>query len=113
MTILTTLANEKGTYAITRTFLDQVGVAFVPNAGLNWTLTDTAGNVVNARSAVSITPGTSVTIVLSGDDLALSPAYAGRRRVLIIEGTYSGALGTNLPFKFEAKFDIQDLVKVT
>jgi hypothetical protein len=113
MTILSTLATEEGVYAITRTFVDQVGTAFTPNAGLNWTLTDTAGNVVNSRSAVSITPGTSVTVVLSGDDLALLTTYAGRRRVLIIEGTYSGSLGTNLPFKFEAKFDIQDLVKVT
>jgi hypothetical protein len=113
MTLLTTLAPEEGTYVITRTFRDEAGTAVTPNAGLNWTLTDTAGNVVNSRSAVAITPASSVNIVLSGDDLALSSTYAGRRRVLIIEGTYNSTFGNNLPLKLECRFDIQDFVKVT
>jgi len=109
--ILTTHAIERSTYAVTIAFTDTNGEAVVPSA-VSWTLTDTMGNVVNSRTAVSVTPAASVTIVLSGDDLALTSALYGRQRVLLIEATYSGTLGAGLAWKDEVNFIIDDLVKV-
>lgn len=92
---------------------DPTGAAVTPNSGLNWTLTDTRANVVNSRSAVSITPGASVTIVLSGDDLALPSALYGRDRVLTVQGTYDSDLGNALPLKEQIVFTIDDLTAVS
>lgn len=110
---LTTHANEESTFVVTVAFTDTTGAAVTPNNGLNWTLTDTRGNVVNSRSAVSITPGASVTIVLSGDDLALPSALYGRDRVLTVQGTYDSDLGNALPLKEQIVFTIDDLTAVT
>jgi len=110
---LTTLASEKGTFAVEVAFTNEAAEAFTPNSGLNWTLTDRSGNVINSRSAVSITPASTVTIVLSGLDLAV-PNINDRYRLLTVEGTYnSTTLGNNLPFKVEIKFKISNLEKVT
>lgn len=111
-TTLNVHAMEKGTLAVTIAFKDENGVAVVPNAGLNWTLTDVVGTVVNSRSAVSITPGSSVTVVLTGSDLALTGS-SDAERILTIEGTFDGSLGSNLPIKEECRFTIVNLTKVT
>ena len=110
-TKLTTDAIEEGTYVITAAFTDEDGDAVTPNAGLVWSLTDGQGNVINSRENVAITPATSVTIVLTGDDLAIGTNKT--HRVLLVEGTYDSTLGSNLPLKDQATFDICDLVKVT
>ncbi len=65
---LTTNAVEKSTYIVTAAFTDEDGDAVTPNAGLVWTLTDMNGVVINSREDVSISPDTSVDIVLSGND---------------------------------------------
>ena len=64
------IAIEQSTYVITASFTDETGAAVVPNS-VTWTLVNGDGQVVNSRSAVSVTPASSVTIVLSGDDLDL------------------------------------------
>lgn len=106
---LTIEAVEQSTYVITATFTDETGAAVTPNV-LTWTLTDRNGTVINSRSAVSITPGASVQIVLSGDDLDFSGADA--LRLLTVEGTYNSSLGNNLPLKEEAEFVIRGLAAV-
>lgn len=113
ITTLTTRAPEKGTFIITAAFTDESGTAVVPNAGLTWALTDMAGSVVNSRLAVAITSATSINIVLSGDDLALSASYLGNMRAVIIQGMYNSSLGNNLPIKKEVRFVIDDFVAVT
>lgn len=74
--ILDTNASEEGTYAIDDIqFLDSqdTPVAITPEAGsVTWCLTDKNGNVINNREDVPITSASSMTIVLSGDDLAIS-----------------------------------------
>jgi hypothetical protein len=109
---LTTHAVEESTYTVTVSFTDDAGVAVTPNAGLTWKLTDGLANVINSRSAVSITPGTSVTIVLTGDDLALTGTL-GRERYITIEGTYNSDAGTNLKLKEQIKFIVDDLIAVS
>ena len=110
ITTLTVLAPEEGTYAITCAFTDETAAAMTPNT-LTWSLTDESGSVINSRSGVSIaTPAASVTVVLSGDDLADVATTLKRR--FGISGTYDSDLGSNLPLKAECKFTIDQFVTV-
>ena len=107
-------AKEGSTFAIRVDFTvkvdpdDEVGVPFTPNTGLKWSLKDAQGNVINDKSGVSIASAESITIVLSGLDLALVGASV--RRYVTIWGTFNGVLGDNLPLVGEASFPIQNLV---
>lgn len=111
---LTTAAVEQSTFAITASFADDLGVPVVPNAGLTWSLyKKVAGveTVVNSRLNVAITSAVSVTIVLSGADLALVVGEP-KSRWLLLQGTYNSSLGTNLPLKEHVSFGIVNLVGV-
>lgn len=110
-TTLSQYAVEKGTFVVRVSFTDETGTPVIPKSGLNWTLTNEAGDVVNSRSAVAITPGTSVNIVLSGDDLALV-GVGSEDRVLTVEGTYDSSLGTDLSIKDECRFSVINLTRV-
>lgn len=112
-TVLKTQAIEKSSYIITATFIDENDQAVVPDTGLNWTLTDASGNIINSRDGVTITPASTITIVLSGDDLAIADTTK-RTRLLTVEGTYnSAAAGGSIPIKDSCKFDVVNLVAVT
>lgn len=113
-TVLTTPADEQGTYIIAVPFVDDIGVSVAPNAGLTWSLyKKVAGveTVVNGRLDVPIASAPTVTIVLAGDDLAIVDGE-DKRRFLIIEGTYNSAAGVNLPLKAQIAFLITPLVGV-
>ncbi len=109
-------AAEKGVLIVDLTVRDEDGDLVTPTT-LTWTLTDSLGVVVNSRSAVSLTPASTASIVLQGDDLALSDSYYDTTRRLLIEGTYSSTIDgtsyTDLPLKQEFSFDIADLVGVS
>lgn len=109
MVTLTTSATERSTFPIAVTFRDENGDTMTPNAGLTWSLYDTAGNVINSREDVSITPAATVTIVLSGADLALTQS-ANAWRHLIVEGTFDSDIGSGLPIRDEIRFKIVNLV---
>lgn len=113
ITTLSTRAPEEGTYVITAAFTDEAGAAVVPNAGLTWTLTDMLGVVVNSRSAVAIASASSINIVLTNNDLAMSASYLGNMRVVTIQGTYNSSLGSNLPISKEVRFVIENFVAVS
>lgn len=107
---LTTPAKEGSTYAVTIAFTDETGAAVTPSSA-TWTLTDQGGNVINSRLDVTISSlSTSVTIVLSGNDLALS--NSDNTRELLIEAVYTSDLGSNLPFKSAVRFTIDGLLGV-
>ena len=101
---------EEGSAVFTAAFTDEDGAAVVPNSGLTWTLTDASGNVINSRSAVALTSASSVTIKLSGNDLAIGSN--GTERHLLIQGTYASG-GDTLNIKDAAIFFIDDLAGVT
>jgi hypothetical protein len=104
---------EEGTAVVTVAFTDHDGVAVSPNAGtLTWTLTDGRGTVINLRTDVAITSAASVTIVLSGDDLAITTP-TGAKRIITVEGLYNSTDGNNLPIKVQGVFTIQEFVAVT
>jgi len=114
ITKITTTAPEKGTFGITCTFTDEDGDALTPDT-LTWTLTDMDGSVINSRQDVSVSSlSSSVTITLSGDDLALTTTTSqGRKRRFAIEGTYDSDLGDNLPLTGECEFSIDSFLGVT
>jgi hypothetical protein len=104
-------ATEESTYVIEVSFKDEDSAAVVPNS-VSWSLTDDNGTVVNGRDSVAVaSPASTITIVLSGDDLVIETF--GVNRTLLIEAEYDSTLGSGLPLKDEAKFPIYDLVKVS
>jgi hypothetical protein len=108
-TTLTTRAVEQSTFAIVATFTDEAGAPMIPNA-LAWSLLNGEGTIINSRTAVSITPAASVTIVLSGADLVASE---GSTRVVLLEGSYDSDLGDDLPLRDTVTFEIANLIGVS
>jgi len=107
---ITDTANEKSTFALELAITDENGDPLTPNT-LTWTLTNLAGNVINERAGIEFaTPASTVTVVLTGDDLAL-PERADPLRVVTLEGTYDSDLGNDLPLKEEVQFTIRNLAK--
>lgn len=106
--IITQKVPEESSAGFEVSFLDESGAAITP-AAVSWTLTDRAGTVINSRSAVSVTPASVVTIVLSGDDLALNRDPV---RLLLVEATYNSSLGAGLPFREDIRFQISPLAGV-
>lgn len=104
------LVPEEGSAIFTVAFTDEDDAAVTPNSGLTWTLTNASGTVINSRSAVALTPASSVTIKLSGDDLAIGAN--GIERHLLIQGTYASG-GDTLNIRDSAIFFLDNLVAVT
>jgi hypothetical protein len=104
-------AVEKGTFPITVNFADKLGATITPNAGLKWGLTDSRGTVINSRSNVSLTPASSVNIVLHGADLDINDAsYYGADRYVTITGTYDSSYGAGLELVVQIKFSIAKVI---
>ena len=72
---------------------------------MTWCLTDKNGTIINGREDVAITSASSMTIVLSGDDLAISGSvdkYVTRDNVIIkqyerhilVQGLVDTVIGT-------------------
>ena len=108
-TRLTTLANERGTYIIKVDFEDEEGTGVTPDS-IKWTLTDAKGNLINSRSSVAVvTPATSVNILLSSNDLAVSNRRNTRRK-LLIHAVADLAAGNNKDIYDEAEFEIANFI---
>lgn len=101
---------EKSTAIVTATFVDEASNPLTPNT-LTWTLKDLEGNVINSRSAVSISPATTINIVLSGDDLAVTDG--NEERIVLIEGTYNSSYGSGLPLVAACRFSILNIKQKT
>ncbi len=101
------IALERSTIAVTASFRDENDELITPT-GITWSLTDGDGNVVNSRDAVVISPDNMVTIVLTGDDMALTAGDDGRRQV-VVRAVYSGDLGSGLPIVGIIEFTIRNI----
>lgn len=109
-TTINVMPTEEGTAKVTVSgFTDESGASVTPSA-ITWTLTDRMGNVINSRSAVSVTPASSVSFLLTGDDLSIG-SY-GRQRVITIAVTYDSSLGAGLVAREQAYFSIEDMTAV-
>lgn len=92
---ISTHATERSTIGIPFTFKDDANATVTPTAA-TWSLLTRGGAVVNSRQDVAISPlAGTVTIVLTGADLAL-PDPADDIRLITVEWTYNSSLGTNL-----------------
>jgi hypothetical protein len=108
--MIKTQAVEESTAVVTVSFFNAAGTAVTPTSA-TWTLTDKDGTVINNRNAVTISSlSTSVTIVLSGDDLRIAD---GKTRKLLVQAIYSSTEGDDLPLNDELEFQIQRLVGVS
>ena len=105
-------AKEEGSYTIPITFYSAVTGEAVTPTSVTWSLRTTSGVVINERNQVSVTPASSVTILLDGDDLALTGASDNRARRLTIEATYNSTLGNGLHLTDEVEFQIDSLVGI-
>ena len=106
---------EESTALFSMTFTDEEDVTIQASdiTSLNWTLSDTEGNIINERSAVAIvSPTNPQEILLQGYDLIISGSE-NEQRVLTIEGTYNSTNGSNLPIKDQVRFWIDNLVAVS
>ena len=110
MTIKLKPSTEESTFVVTVSFFETDGTAVAPKLA-QWTLKDEDGAIVNSREAVNINvPGTTVNIVLTGDDLAL-PVTTKPKRYLLIEAVYDSVLyGNDLQLREEGLFTILNLV---
>jgi len=110
---LSTEAVEESTYVATLTFTDAAGSAVTPTT-VKWSLSDFDGNLINNRATVTATPGTSVDVVLSGDDLALQNGEGNKVawRLLTIQATYTSTEGVGLPLNEEYAFKVRPLVLI-
>lgn len=108
-------AKEEGTFVVTAEFTDEDGAAMTPTT-IVWSLVDDDGQVINNLDQESITPGESVDIVLSGDDLQILASETDQdyvRRVVVIEATYSSSYGSGLALKEQVGFVLENLRKVS
>ena len=98
-------AKEGGTYVIELRFKDEDGNLVNPNT-LEWWLSDTNGNPINNKEAISVSSPTSTTnVVLMGNDL--TPGW----KIFTIKGTYDSNYGNNLLLRDAIKFYVRDLIE--
>jgi hypothetical protein len=108
-TIISPNAIEGSTFIISVTFYNELNVATVPNTA-KWSLSDLSGNIINGRVDQEIAGLTStVSIVLSGLDLAL-PEGVDSYRILTITATYDSILEDDLTLVDQVTFLIKNLV---
>jgi hypothetical protein len=108
---------EESTLVITGVFKDEEDATVTPNEAPTWTLTNAAGTVINSRSAEPLDVSSSYTIVLTGDDLALTAGEAAGtlayspRRVAVV-WLYDSDAGEDLHGTEEIRFRVAHLAGV-
>jgi hypothetical protein len=112
MQIIEEMADEGSSFYLQFSFYDEQipAQAFVPDT-LFWSLTDMHGNAINSRSAVTVAvPASTLSIALTGADLAILGNDIGAR-IITIWGTWtSGTFGANQTLLFQTQFNIQPRV---
>ncbi len=89
------------TGVISASFTDEDDNAVIPNT-LNYSLYN-SGSIVNSKEKISITPDSTINIILSGLDLIPGTTY------IIVEGTYDSTYGNDLPIKQWECFKVVDV----
>jgi len=91
-----------GTIIVSASFEDENSDAVTPNT-LTYTLLNEYEEVINSIEDESITPDTTVSVTLSGDDVPAGNNY------FIVEGTYDSSAGSDLPLKGYATYSVTRL----
>ena len=99
---------ENGTAKVTcGPFLDEEGSAVTPTS-IVWSLCDKRGAIINDRHNVVVTPASTVSWRLTGDDLAINAS--GNERRLTVFALYDSTLGAGNHLRVQAKFMIEDFL---
>jgi hypothetical protein len=108
---ITVEPNEEGTAVVTITPTDEDDntLTFDDLTSPVWQLMRANGSVVNDRSFANCTM-TSLSFVLSGDDLSVYGKGDSCERVLSFYATYNSTLGNNLPLVAECEFNISPIL---
>lgn len=106
-------AIEQSTYGVVVSFFDEAGAAEDVKT-MKWTLTDTAGTVINGKKDVVVAdPGLIETIGLSGNDLAIISDTDDGKRLFTVEATYDSVqFGNDSPLNGVASFTVIDLTAI-
>ena len=104
MQTINIMPKDESSATITFTYTGEDGTAVTPTS-VTWTLTDLLGKIINSREDVSIvTPSTSNTFLLSGDDLDGSD---GEGRIVTCNAVYtSETYGAGIPLREQGHFSI-------
>jgi len=115
-TALSAIANERSSYFVTVTLIDEAGVTVPTNhvTSVTYTLTNASGDVINGLS--KIVPSQSplanpFLIILTGNDLQIEGG-TDEIRHLTIEAVYDSDLGDNLHFTDFVTFTVRNLVAI-
>ena len=107
-------AIEQSSYLITLDVYDEENQPVIPKTGV-WSLTDSAGAVINERDQVVISSlAETMYVLLKGDDLALSAGFTGtsEQRHFLFQGTYDSAHGSDNPLVDELIFPVINAAKI-
>ena len=100
-------AKNASTYIVIADFTDEAGTAVTPTS-VKYSLTDSNGKIINSKDDIVVSPDSSISIVLSGDDLLVTD---GLIRLVTIEAVYNSATyGADLPLSDQGKFTIDAFV---
>lgn len=103
---------ERSTGKVAYTLRDENGDPATPN-NLWWSLVDEdMSTIVNEKENESVAPASTVTIALSGADLAILHGKPLETRYLVFEGDYDSDLGENLPINDHVSFQVEGIAKV-
>ena len=103
-------AIEKSHCAFDVSFTDEDDQDLTPDS-VTWALTKTDGTSIATGSE---TPAATVTVLLTGDHLAITEAdVEAVNRILTIEAVVDSNLGNDLPLKDQVTFPIKALVAVS
>ena len=99
---------ERGTVVITAVFKDENGNLATPKT-LFKKLTDSSGNVMNGiNTEIETALSSTITFVLTGDDLAINGTDITRH--FLLTGTYDSSAGEDLYLQSELIFDLRNMV---
>lgn len=114
ITTITTTVCEKGTVVVTISPTDSSGSSLTIGqlTDPRWQLMRPSGAIVNSRSFANC-PLTSLSWVLTGDDLAIFGAKDTGNRVLSFQSTYESDVGSGLHLNAECYFTISKLLGQT
>lgn len=76
---------------------------------IKWKLTDWTGNVINSRSAVSVTPATTFNVVLNDLDLAVGDRNMLKRLITVTATYNSTTYGNGLTQTKQIGFYIDEM----
>jgi hypothetical protein len=112
-------AQEESVYVVRLgPFLDESDEVVTPTA-FTWTLSTLDGTVINSRDNVSVVGASTITLLLTGNDLSILEGEAVKqrdskvKRLITFAATYFSDLGAGLVLRDELVFVVNAMVKVT